>query len=77
MSSSKVYSYHELVKRILDYDSRFEIKHGGKHPKIYHPDVNGSKRSFPIPFHGKNKSVPRGYYKEIVRRFNLPSDFFD
>ena len=77
MSSSKVYSHHELVRKILDCDSRFEIRHWERHPKIYHPDVDGSKRSFPIPFHGKNKSVPKGCYKKIVRRFNLPSDFFD
>ena len=48
MSSSKVYSYHELIKKVLDYDSRFEIRYGGRHPKIYHTDVDGRKKSFPI-----------------------------
>lgn len=69
MSSSKVYSYHELVKKILDYDSRFKIRHWERHPKIYHLDVTGT----PLE---KNKSVPKGYYKQIVRQFNLPSNFF-
>jgi predicted RNA binding protein YcfA (HicA-like mRNA interferase family) len=42
---------------------------------IYHPQIDGSQRSFPIPYH-KGRDVQRGYLKAIIKRFNLPEDFF-
>jgi len=41
---------------------------------IYHPDVNGRAESFPLP--GRNEVFP-AYLKGIIKRFDLPNDFFD
>jgi predicted RNA binding protein YcfA (HicA-like mRNA interferase family) len=42
---------------------------------IYHPNVEGQPRSFPIPYH-KGHDVKPGLLKSLIKRFNLPKDFF-
>ena len=42
---------------------------------IFHPDVEGQRRSFPVPYH-KGQDLQAGYLRAIIRRFNLPDDIF-
>jgi hypothetical protein len=43
---------------------------------IFHPDVGGHARSFPMPYH-KGHDIQKGMLKAIIRRFNLPPNIFD
>jgi predicted RNA binding protein YcfA (HicA-like mRNA interferase family) len=68
----------KIIGILRDYDSRFqEFSNRGKgsHRLLYHPDINGRKASFPIPYH-KGRDIRKGILKAIIRRFNLPSDIF-
>ena len=72
--------FRKLVKKLLEYDSSFEIfarRGKGSERMIYHPNVNGSPASFPVTCHGNNTEIGKGMAKAIIRRFNLPDDFFD
>jgi len=76
----KVYKYRELVKKLKKHDKKFQfLKNRGKgsERQIYHPDINGRSESFPIKCHGDNTEIRKGYYPSLIRRFDLPSDFFD
>ena len=42
---------------------------------IFHPDVDGKRASYPIPYH-KGSDVKKGILSGLIRRFNLPSDIF-
>jgi hypothetical protein len=42
---------------------------------IYHPDVNGCPRSFPLPYH-RGRDIGPGLLKGLIRRFELPLDIF-
>ncbi len=71
------HKYRELEKLLKEYDSRFEffVRQGkGSHRTIYHPDIDGSARSYPVKFHGKNTELSKGAIGRIVDRFNLPDD---
>jgi predicted RNA binding protein YcfA (HicA-like mRNA interferase family) len=62
----------ELHKR----DKRFEFYMGkGSHRIIWHPDIQGQARSISIPYH-KGRDILPCYLKDIIKRFELPSDFF-
>ncbi|MSU56764.1 MAG: type II toxin-antitoxin system HicA family toxin [Pedosphaera sp.] len=67
------------VFRILrEYDSRFVVlvnRGKGSHRMIFHPNIKGQKRSFPIPYH-RGKEIQRGLLKALIRRFNLPNNLF-
>ncbi|HEY3762283.1 MAG TPA: type II toxin-antitoxin system HicA family toxin [Verrucomicrobiae bacterium] len=67
------------VFRILkEHDSQFQIfvnKGKGSHRMIFHPNIDGERRSFPIPYH-KGKDLQKGYLRAMIRRFNLPNDIF-
>ena len=67
------------VFRILrEHDSRFVVfvnRGKGSHRMIFHPNIDGQKRSFPIPYH-RGKEIQRGLLKALIRRFNLPNDLF-
>lgn len=70
--------YDVVFRKLREYDKRFVIyvnKGKGSHRMIFHPDVGGQKASYPIPFHGKE--LEGCYLKGIIRRFQLPTDFFD
>lgn len=80
MPPRKAYKYRELVKKLRKYDKRFEEWRGrgkGSHRMIYHPDILGRPASYPVPSHSDGDDVRDVYLKAIVRRFNLPSDFFE
>jgi predicted RNA binding protein YcfA (HicA-like mRNA interferase family) len=47
----------------------------GSHRMIYHPNINGQPRSFPIPFH-RGRDIQKGLLKALINRFNLPNDIF-
>lgn len=75
----KVLKVRELIKKLRDYDERFEFwtrRGKGSELMIYHPDINGRTASFPIKCHGKGDEVDKGYYPGLVRRFKLPSKLF-
>ena len=65
------------LRELRRYDSRFEFyfKGKGSHREIWHPDIGGERRSIIIPYH-KGKDILPCYLKDIIRRFNLPGDFF-
>lgn len=67
------------VFRILrEHDPRFVVlvnRGKGSHRMIYHPNIEGQKRSFPVPYH-RGKEIQRGLLKALIRRFNLPDDLF-
>lgn len=67
----------DVLKRLRKHDKDFEITPGGKHLKIFHPDIDGKPQGFPFPFTKKSDDVPAQYLKDIRRRFGLPDDFFD
>ena len=73
----KPYSFRELRKTLKKHDSRFEFwstRGKGSERIIYHPDVNGSPRSFPVKYHGESTELRKGVISAIVRRFELPRD---
>ncbi len=76
----KPLSYKEVVRRLKDYDGRFEVfvrKGKGSHRTVYHPDIKGRTASYPLKYHGAKTSLGAGYLNDMIRRFNLPQDFFD
>lgn len=53
---------------------QFHSRRGkGSHRLIHHPV---KKASFPIPYH-KGRSLGKGFLLALIRRFDLPRDFFD
>ena len=80
MPKRRVLTCRELIKLLKDYDNRFVIftKRGkGSERMIYHPDVKGSARSYPLPCHGEGATVRKGHLVAIRRRFELPALLFD
>ena len=76
---AKTYSVAELFKLLKNYDEKFEFyKDRGKGSRrtIYHPDINGEAKSFPIKYHGGSTDVRQGTLSAIKRRFELPNDLF-
>ena len=67
------------VFRILrEHDSRFDFysnRGKGSHRMIYHPNIDGKPRSFPIPYH-KGRDIQKGLLRSLIRRFNLPTNIF-
>ncbi len=79
LSGRKRYKYREVLKKLKKFDSRFEehVRKGkGSHRLIYHPDIDGEPKSYPLKCHGENTELGYQYLEGIVRRFNLPKDFF-
>jgi len=79
LSKRKRYKYREVIKKLKKHDRRFEeyVKDGkGSHRTIYHPDINGEPKSYPLKCHGENTELSYGYLDGMIRRFNLPEDFF-
>lgn len=75
----KIYKVRELMQKLKEYDKQFAFAYRrgkGSERMISHPNINGQPKSCPIPCHGEGDDVKRPYYKQIIRRFNLPEDFF-
>lgn len=71
-------SYQDIVRKLKALDARFQVfEHRGKgsHRMIYHPDINGEERSFPLPFHGNKTWIGPKMCAALKRRFALPDDF--
>ena len=54
--------YREVERRLKQHDSRFQIfvtRGRGSHRMVFHPDINGKRRSYPLPFHGNKTHIPR------------------
>lgn len=67
--------YREIVKRLRKFDPRFEFwdeRGKGSHRVIYHPNINGASRSYPVKCHGMNTEISGPVIADISRRFNLP-----
>lgn len=72
--------YRRLLKRLREFDSRFRVfarRGKGSHRMLYHPDVGGEARHYPLPYHGEKTPIFPGYQKDIIRIFGLPEGFFD
>ena len=72
----KPHKADDVIRILRDYDPRFccfEHRGKGSHRMIFHPDIEGQKRSFPIPYH-KWRDLQKGILKALIRRFNLPPD---
>ncbi|MGH8441555.1 MAG: hypothetical protein ACRETF_01495 [Nevskiaceae bacterium] len=77
--SRKTYKYREVIKKLREHDKRFQEwrdRGKGSHRIIYHPSVNGVAASYPMVCHSEGADVHEAYLKGLVRRFNLPKDFF-
>ena len=69
------HKYRQLVKILGKYDSRFEFFHAagkGSHRVIFHPDIDGKPRSYPVKYHGRNTDLSKGVIADLIRRFQLP-----
>ncbi len=69
----------ELLALLKQHDRRFKIyreRGKGSHLQVFHPDVSGEKKSYPLPNHGMNSDVRPGHISAIIRRFNLPRRIF-
>ena len=68
--------YREIVKRLRRYDQQFEFwdeRGKGSHRIIYHPDINGISRSYPVKCHGNNTELSGPVIADIIKRFELPA----
>lgn len=77
MSRVKPYKFHKLIKALRKFDPRFEVKvkqGKGSHRQLYHPNINGQAKSFPLVCHGEGDEIDGRYIKEIISRFGLPDD---
>lgn len=77
MSPVKPYKFNKLIKALRKFDSRFVVKTKkgkGSHRQLYHPDINGQAKSFPLVCHGEGDEINKKYIKGIIRRFNLPDN---
>ena len=75
---AKTYKFREIVRALKELDSRFEIfadQGKGSHRTVYHPDINGEPKSFPLTCHGDNTDIGTGLMAAFRRRFNLSNDF--
>ena len=71
----KPHSYKDALAKVKKRLPDISVKPGkGSHQKWIHPDIHGQKRMFPVP---NNRELDTGYLKGIIRRFDLPDDFFD
>jgi len=69
----------EVFRILHAHDSQFGFfsnRGKGSHRMIYHPNINGQKRSFPMTYH-KRSDIGKGMLRAIIRRFELPNDIFD
>ena len=76
----KYREYRLIVDRLHKYDSRFKIhrRHGkGSHRVVSHPDVEGKKRQYPLPYHHPKTTIAPGMQKDLIRIFQLPADIFE
>lgn len=76
----KPHKYRDVIKKLRKYDKGFKInsKRGkGSERVLSHEDINGSAECFPISCHGEGTEIGKGMLSAIIRRFNLPKNFFD
>lgn len=76
----KAHKYRDVLLKLRAHDARFQLferRGKGSHRVLFHPDISGQTVSYPLPFHGANKEVGKGMLKAIIRRFELPTTFFD
>ena len=68
----------DIFRILRGHDPRFRfyVNRGkGSHRMVEHPDINGQRASFPVPYH-KGRDLQRGILRALIRRFNLPDDIF-
>ncbi len=41
---------------------------------IYHPDIYGKARSFPVICHGEGQEISKNILRNLIRAFCLPDD---
>lgn len=74
---SKPYKFKDLFRILKKYDRRFrmKVKKGkGSHRELYHPDIDGEERGWPLVFHTSNPEFDKNAIAAIKRRFKLPKN---
>lgn len=70
--------YRQVVAKLREGDKRFSFEPAkGSHRMVVHPDVEGAKRHYPLPYHGAKTPIAPGMQKDLIRIFQLPADTFD
>ena len=73
-------SYRKLVKLLAKNKTRIYVDSSrakGSHRLLVRDGVDGSKCSYPLPFHGMKTLIPPKMLVRIIQRFDLPPDIFD
>ena len=72
-------SINEAFRKLLAHDNRFQVlarRGKGSEVIFFHPNINGRSESIPVTHH-KGRDLRIGMLLAILRRFNLPKDFFN
>ena len=73
-------TYRAVLRQLAKHNADFgeDRQHGkGSYRTVYNDDIDGQRRSYTLPYHGDKANVHPKALKEMIRRFNLPEDFFD
>ena len=73
------HSFRDMWRKLRKFDKQFEIhkqRGKGSHRMLSHPNVNGEKAYYPVVCHNEGAEISPVYLKVIIRRFDLPDDFF-
>lgn len=73
-------TYRTVFRLLVEHDPGFGenvLRGKGSHRTFFHDDIDGQRRAYTLGYHGEKTPVPPRALREIIRRFNLPEDFFD
>ena len=66
----------QALRELKKHDAQFQFYSAkGSHIAIWHPNIQGKPRSYTIPHH-KGRDIHKCYLSDIIKRFELSSDFF-
>lgn len=70
-------NFRQVLSALKAHDGRFDWRPGrGSHRILFHPDIHGEYRQYPVPCHRESDILKPGYLKSLIARFDLPHDFF-
>ena len=78
--SKKGWGYGKVVKQLRKFDKDFMVyieKGKGSHRQLFHPNIEGEERAYPLPYHNNKTAIPPFMLNAIIRKFQLPDDIFD
>ena len=73
-------SYRKLVRSLRRNKTDIYVEAGrakGSHRLLVRTNLDGSKCTYPVPFHGNQTPIPPRMLKDIIERFKLPRNIFD